>query len=266
MKCMLVFSVGSASVRVFVRLLFASHFKVSCFLLAVSAFFSVTQVLGASLIDGLPQQLEQHFGSPSAAVQNILQESLEKAFAAEGLSSEEVSCDRDYSTLCPAGPSVCLSHLLCMEFPFFARAISSLHVVSYCHVMRFLMTGWAEIGDGVTCAAPLDYSGLQCCLRWVCFSCWCSCSCAMMSARSSGSCSNAVNFGVHSRFFLSLCFCVCLLDDACAYSHGLLHFFHIRMRFSLFRRALPASFEVRCLSFAFWCMQGVVSLIIAGCF
>ena len=90
---MLVFSVGSASVRVFVRLLFASHFKVSCFLLAVSAFFSVTRVLGASLIDGLPQQLEQHFGSPSAAVQNILQESLEKASGTALLFSEMEKLD-----------------------------------------------------------------------------------------------------------------------------------------------------------------------------
>lgn len=77
---------------------------------------------GAPIVSGLSQKLSGAFpGEPQLAVERAVADGLERAMADEGLDLQDVTCNRDYSRLCPEG--------------------------------------WAEAGDGSSCIAQQDFQG-----------------------------------------------------------------------------------------------------------
>lgn len=96
-------------------------------LLSLCLWGSVASKSGASLsevpiVSGLAQQLQGIFPEePTLAVQTAVADGLLRAIGDEGIDLQEVSCNRDYSHLCPQG--------------------------------------WADAGDGSSCMAPANYQG-----------------------------------------------------------------------------------------------------------
>jgi len=95
----------------------------SCFLFlgfcTASPFEALSKV---PVVSGLAAQLQNVFpDSPRLAIDKAVASGLLRALGDEGVDLQEVTCNRDYSRLCPEG--------------------------------------WAEAGDGNACLAPLDYQG-----------------------------------------------------------------------------------------------------------
>lgn len=77
---------------------------------------------GSPLIHGLTDKLTQaHPSFSRASIQDALHSALQLSLAAEGVRAEDAQCVRDYSGACPSG--------------------------------------WADVGDGSSCKAPLGYTG-----------------------------------------------------------------------------------------------------------
>jgi len=79
-------------------------------------------VSGVEVVSGLAARLKEIFPAEAdLAVQKAVADGLVRALGDEAMDIKEVTCNRDYSQLCPAG--------------------------------------WADAGDGTKCAAPKDYQG-----------------------------------------------------------------------------------------------------------
>ena len=76
---------------------------------------------GAFLDDLLELSLRQFPGQPAEVIEAMLDESLASVLEAEGIPTQEVECNRDYSAACPAD--------------------------------------WVDEGDGSSCTAPSEYTG-----------------------------------------------------------------------------------------------------------
>jgi len=94
-----------------------------CFLLAglctASPFEALSKV---PVVNSLAEQLQNVFpDSPKLAIDKAVASGLVRALGDEGLDLQDVTCNRDFSRLCPEG--------------------------------------WADAGDGNSCLAPHDYQG-----------------------------------------------------------------------------------------------------------
>ena len=93
------------------------------------------------IASGIAQQLQEIFpGEPMMAVEKAAADGLIRALGDEGIGLSEVVCNRDYAKLCPQGRQY-----------FWPKAVHE--------PVHYLSAGWADTGDGMTCAAPENYQG-----------------------------------------------------------------------------------------------------------
>ena len=103
------------------------------------------------VVSGLAQQLQGIFPEePALVVQTAVADGLLRAIGDESVDLDEVTCNRDYSGLCPEGG-------------LFSCSTTELDIFSIC------VAGWAEAGDGSSCMAPQNYQGAGQQLHTRCF-------------------------------------------------------------------------------------------------